>query len=165
MAHLSEEHKKKISEAVKKHLPSTAYKKGSKLTLEQRQKISNALIGNKYNLGNKASPETRRKRSEQTRGAKHWNWRGGVNPINDTIRKSLEYKLWRESVFERDNYTCVWCGDHNYDGRGKTVKLNADHIKPFAFFPELRFAIDNGRTLCVPCHRKTDTYSGRGRKK
>ena len=37
-------------------------------------------------------------------------------------------------------------------------KLNADHIKPFSLFPELRFDLNNGRTLCVECHKKTDTY-------
>lgn len=67
------------------------------------------------------------------------------------IRKSKEYKLWRKAVFERDDYTCIWCGQ-----RGGY--LNADHIKPFALFPELRFAIDNGRTLCVDCHKKTGTW-------
>lgn len=81
-------------------------------------------------------------------------WKGGITPINEKIRKSLEYKLWRTAVFERDNYICVWCKE-----RGK--KLNADHIKPFSLFPELRFAIDNGRTLCIPCHRKTDTFGGK----
>ena len=69
------------------------------------------------------------------------------------IRKSKEYKLWREAVFKRDDYTCIWCGQ-----RGGY--LNADHIKPFALFPELRFAIDNGRTLCVDCHKKTGTWGG-----
>src|SRR3990167_5928513 len=80
------------------------------------------------------------------------NWQGGINPINDTVRKSIEYRLWRTAVFERDNYTCIWGGKEHGN------KLNADHIKSFSLFPELRFAIDNGRTLCSSCHRKTDTY-------
>ena len=69
----------------------------------------------------------------------------------------MEYKLWRKAVFERDNYTCIWCG---YKGN----KLQADHIKPFADYPELRFAIDNGRALCVDCHKKTRTWGGHKKK-
>ena len=34
----------------------------------------------------------------------------------------------------------------------------ADHVKPWALYPELRYDLDNGRTLCVPCHKKTETY-------
>lgn len=82
------------------------------------------------------------------KGEDNPNWRGGVTPINEKIRKLPKYKAWRKSVFERDDYTCVWCGTRGGD-------LNADHIKPFAFFEHLRFDINNGRTLCVPCHRKT----------
>ena len=33
--------------------------------------------------------------------------------------------------------------------------LEADHIKPWAYFPDLRFELDNGRTLCRPCHDTT----------
>jgi len=84
-------------------------------------------------------------------GEKNPNWKGGVSKINNILRHSLEYKLWREAVFKRDNYNCIWCGQVG-------GKLVADHIKPFALFPELRFAIDNGRTLCKNCHKKTDTY-------
>lgn len=88
---------------------------------------------------------------EAVSGEKNHNWRGGVTKEHEKIRKSLEYKLWRKAVFERDDYTCVQC-----NARG--VWIEADHIKQFAYYPELRFDIDNGRTLCKPCHRKTDTW-------
>ena len=90
------------------------------------------------------------------KGENNCNWKGGITPINMKIRGSKEYKLWRTAVFERDDYTCIWCGQVGGE-------LNADHIKPFSLFPELRFAIDNGRTLCEPCHRTTDTYGGKSR--
>lgn len=95
-------------------------------------------------------------------GENHYNWKGGITPLQMKIRNSMEYKLWRNAVFERDNYTCIWCGSRS--GNGKRIALAADHIKPFCDYPELRFAIDNGRTLCNDCHKKTDTYLWKGRK-
>ena len=93
------------------------------------------------------------KRSEAKKGSKNYFWKGGLTQANLLVRNSLEYKFWREAVFKRDNYTCVKCG-----ARGG---INADHIKPFSLFPELRFELTNGRTLCVPCHQNTDTYGTR----
>ena len=78
-----------------------------------------------------------------------WNWKGGVTPLNEKIRHSLEMNQWRRAVFERDNYTCQFCKARN--GNGKKIILNADHIKPFSKFPELRFDVNNGRTLCFEC--------------
>ena len=105
------------------------------------------------------SSETRRKQSDTMKrlghkppimtGKKHWNWKGGVTPDNLLIRHSGEYKIWRTEIFKRDRWTCVECGY-----RSKSSKdIQADHIKPFSLYPELRFDLDNGRTLCVPCHR------------
>lgn len=106
------------------------------------------------------NPEVSDKRSEAQRlrkGPAAANWLGGITPANRLARKTAEYKAWRTAVFERDDYTCQSCG-----ARG--VELHADHIRPFSRFPELRLNLENGRTLCVPCHRLTDTYCGRARK-
>jgi len=111
--------------------------KGNKMTADQRKRISLAHIG--INSGDK-----------------HPNWKGGITSIHEKIRKSFEYEQWRKSVFERDNYTCQLCGEiGDY--------LEADHIKPFAYHPELRLDINNGRTLCHNCHKLTDSYGAKGR--
>lgn len=69
-------------------------------------------------------------------------------------RTSTRYILWRKEVFDRDGYTCQECGI-----RGGV--LNADHIKSWAYYPELRFDRNNGRTLCIDCHRQTESWGGR----
>jgi len=142
----TEESKRKMSKA----------RKGIKLSENHKEKISKSAkkfgIG-KWMKGKKALVETIKKRSlSLPRGKKNHFWKGGVSSVNTKIRSSLKYKLWRKSVFERDNYQCIW------GGKKHGSKLNADHIKSFAYYPELRFDIDNGRTLCVDCHKKTDTY-------
>lgn len=96
----------------------------------------------------------RRHREGVRRGAAHPFWKGGITAENKRIRASLEYRAWREAVFERDDYTCQICGTRG--GR-----LHPDHIKRFSKFPELRFDINNGRTLCESCHKQTPTYGRR----
>jgi hypothetical protein len=90
-------------------------------------------------------------------GVNNPNWAGGVTPINEKIRHSIEYGEWRDAVLKRDNYACVLCGV------GGWGNIHADHIKPFAHYPELRLELSNGRTLCKPCHLKTPTYGNRKR--
>jgi 5-methylcytosine-specific restriction endonuclease McrA len=64
------------------------------------------------------------------------------------IRNVFEVKEWRTSVFHRDDFVCQECGV-----RGG--KLEAHHIKPWRLFRELRHEVNNGITLCRPCHLKT----------
>lgn len=87
----------------------------------------------------------------QMSGDKHHNWQGGKTSIAEKIRKSLDYEEWRNKILERDLYTCQDCGKVG-------GYLNVDHIKPFSLFPELRLDINNGRTLCIPCHKETKSY-------
>lgn len=94
--------------------------------------------------------ETRMKMSESHkalgwRGEKNPAWKGGVSKKNLEVRHSIQMRLWREAVLSRDNFTCQECGVRG--GR-----LHAHHIKPFSCFPEFRFAIDNGKTMCISCH-------------
>lgn len=156
-----------VSEETKQKRKATRLKNGTdkKLSiLYLGRKLTPNWIKNRTlaQKGLKRSVATRIKISIAKKGDKSHTWRGGISKINRTFRqnfnRTLEYKLWRETIFKRDNYTCIWCFK-----RGGV--LNADHIKPFALFPELRLAIDNGRTLCVDCHKKTDTYGGKILKK
>ena len=80
-------------------------------------------------------------------GKNNPNWKGGITPLNAKIRYSREYKKWRDSVYERDNWTCQHCNIRGY-------KLNAHHIKEFKDYPKERFNLSNGLTLCEKCHKR-----------
>jgi len=130
--------------------------KGRKCSEETKQKIRLAQTGKRLSLEcrYKISKSLRQRAVEGLHP-----WKGGMSKVNKEERQlimgSIEYRLWREAVFKRDKFSCVGCGD------SKGGNLHADHIKPFALFPELRFELSNGRTLCAPCHRKTLTYGRR----
>ena len=136
---------------------------GFKMSEETKKKISKANTGNPSMSGKKHSEDTRGKMSGALLRAHHEGrhpaYRGGITPINMAIRTSFQYKLWREAVFKRDNWTCVQCGT----GGMRQNPIQADHIKQFAYFPELRFEVSNGRTLCRGCHMKTDTWGNKSR--
>jgi len=148
-------------------------------TPEWRKERSEATKGEKNSFyGRKHTEETKKKMSLSRKGQtrvftdewrknlslasrgkpKPWcsgenspNWKGGITPINVMIRSSIPYLEWVRKVFQRDNYTCQKCGIRN--GCGKTVHLQAHHIKSFAEYLELRFDVNNGLTLCLDCHK------------
>lgn len=80
-------------------------------------------------------------------GIPYEEWKDFIYNQNDE-RLSLEARQWRSDVLERDNNTCQICYQHGGD-------LNAHHIRRWIDYPELRYDIDNGITLCVDCHFET----------
>ena len=92
-----------------------------------------------------------RHRAHHLMGENSPHWRGGKGTERHKMMGRYEYRIWREAVFARDNWNCQQCNK-----RGGY--LEADHIKPWSLYPELRYAIDNGRTLCRECHKQTDTW-------
>ncbi len=153
---LSDEQKRKISISISKYL--TGKPKPSWV----KKKISNTLLGRPLSKSTKLKmmgrvPWNKNQPFYAIRGAKHWAWDKETKKRHN-LRGRIEYKKWRKLVFERDDYTCQMCGV-----RGG--KLHVDHIKPFVHFPELRLDVKNGRTLCVKCHRQTNTYLWKAIKK
>ena len=141
-----------IGKSVLKGL-ETSRMTGKKHSLETKEKMRLSATGFVH------SEESKKKMSASLRGrntgASNWMWKGGITPENVKIRGSAEMKEWRKAVFTRDDYTCQICKE-----RGGV--LNADHIKRFAHFPELRFELSNGRTLCLTCHKTTNTFGTKG---
>ena len=71
--------------------------------------------------------------------------RGGVDKEHTRIKQTKKYKNWQQAVYKKDKWECQRCGKHG----GNIV---AHHIKLFSEFPKERFNINNGITLCRPCH-------------
>lgn len=65
-----------------------------------------------------------------------------INRRNSEITK---IKIWRDSIFERDNYTCDIC-------KSTGGKIQAHHLNGWSYFKEERFNLENGITLCKKCH-------------
>jgi hypothetical protein len=101
-----------------------------------------------WNKGKKLSEEHVKKLVIARKRVPIRNWKGGITPINNHIRGSLEYKLWSDSVLNRDGNRCKKCG-YSF-----VSKLVAHHILNFSSHIELRFAIDNGITFCRDCHKE-----------
>ncbi len=69
-----------------------------------------------------------------------------VSDENKKARLCVEYKIWREQVYERDAYQCKRCLD------SKWWNLAPHHILNFSSHIELRYDINNWITLCNDCH-------------
>lgn len=165
-AKVSEKDKRKRVEGIRKYYDNGGVgpMTGKITSKKTREKISEAL------KGKIVSEETRRKLSEvnkgKNKGEKSGNWKGGITRFAYQIRNLSECKYWKKKVFGRDYYTCQYSGVKS--GNGKTVYLEAHHIKSFskileennittikqALECEELWNINNGITLSKEAHKK-----------
>lgn len=135
--------------------------KGHKASEEQKRKQSIAMKGRPSNWKGKHPTEETRKRMSASALKRyedkknHPRWKGGVSRDIHGGKENIE---WRSRVFERDNWTCQTC-------HIRGVYLEAHHIKSWKDYPELRFNLENGVTLCKECHSLTDNYKGKANRK
>lgn len=156
----TEEAKKKCSEAQKKRWAEGKYKNRVTISEETKKKIKNTLMTGKY-LNcfscNKKIYVTKSKLKTNKRfycsrecsfkgnsGENNYNWKGGYPEYKH--QNNRFYKRWREKVFKRDDYTCQICSK-----RG--CHIHPHHKMSYTFYPNARYDVNNGVTLCVKCHR------------
>lgn len=135
---LSEE--KKSKKGVALNTGRTHFKKGQKAW----NKGTRGLMG-AWNKGRKLSPEHVEKLRQCNIGRRPWNKVGDGITAQTKLERAKFRATMVDIVFARDNYTCLFCDQ--YSGH-----LHVDHIKAWADYPELRFELENCRTLCRACH-------------
>lgn len=150
---------KRVSEGLKKYFANNTEARerlaklrvGKKANLDTRIKLSRAHKGLKNTLGHKMMDESKKRMSEahQKRiSLGLWkNQHGGIKRYNGTLKKSSKnHEKWSKQVKDRDKWVCR-IADVNCDGR-----LEAHHILPWSKYPELRYQINNGITVCQHHH-------------
>jgi len=148
----SEENKKRISslhkgkkvskETLKKmSLSSPKVWLGKKFSEEHKKKIGIS------NLGKKMSADAIRKMKESKRGENHWRWYKDRTKLKkQEDRRTSAVHEWRKNIYERDNWEC------RINNKECNGRIEAHHILNWVDYPELRYDINNGVTLCKYHH-------------
>lgn len=87
------------------------------------------------------------------RGKEHFNWKDKVTH-NERLsqRSTRENKDWVRSVLERDGFVCQICGI--------TDNLEVHHLYSYKHYPEYRFDLANGVTMCEKDHKDFHGWMG-----
>lgn len=132
----------------RKGLPSPM--KGKKHSLETIKQMSESKKGQiAWNKGIKCPWTTERnlRDNPKRKGENHWKWISDrTKIIPKQKRNDYAYKEWRKNVWLRDNWRCKIA---NPDCKGR---IEAHHILGWTEYPELRYQVNNGITLCHTHH-------------
>lgn len=87
---------------------------------------------------------------DKLRGENNYQWK---TDREETGRNTPEYREWRRKVLERDEHICQKCGETYWS-------MTAHHIINYSEESKMRYVVDNGVTLCRPCHTEFHTQFG-----
>jgi hypothetical protein len=95
-------------------------------------------------------PWNKGKKCPNVSGDKHWKWISDRSKVKcNNLRNDPAYQVWVKSVKKRDDNKCK-LKDENCSGYNIV-----HHIYGWAEYPELRYNINNGITLCQAHHPRT----------
>ena len=131
--------------------------KKTMLKKEVRDKIRQAQQTEEYKMKQSISKTGKKNGMYGVRGEKSPRWNNNLTDYERVVgRKTIKDTIWREKVYEKDNYTCVVCGDN----RGGN--LNAHHLYSHNRYIDKRYDVNNGVTLCEACHKAFHDKYGYG---
>ena len=136
---LTFETKQKISETLKKHIRTLEHGKNISKSLKTSTKAQKLQF-------KKGKENPAYGKGDLQKGSLNPNWKGGRTNLNQKLRNAPQYRIWRNTCMERDCFKCTNCGAKGY--------LHVHHIKEISTHPELIWVVENGKTVCVPCHEK-----------
>src|SRR3990167_10895244 len=137
----------------KSRLGQIGFNKGKKFPQNSGEKNSNWKGGWKNNLPkcldckiglkNMYAKRCAKCHSASIAGKNHYLWIEDRNLLKKSdTRRTTAYSEWRINVYKRDKFKCR-IADNNCKGR-----IEAHHILSWKNYPELRYEINNGITLC-----------------
>lgn len=146
--------------------PQQGFQKGNRFYENPKSIASRFKKGQESWIKGKKNPKARNNPQVFKKGERPHNWKGGISPFRTSIRSSVQYRIWRNDVFRKDDWTCQIC-------KIRGTYLEADHYpklfshimneykidtKEKALLCSELWDIENGRTLCKQCHK---TYGKR----
>ncbi len=129
------------------HRGADHYRFGKTVSAEVKEKIRKTKTGVKTGPH---SPEWNERISKSQiglqAGSKHPRWQGGITSENVALKAQRRYRKWSLDVRERAGNKCSVCGTEK--------DLVAHHIHSWRVYPELRYSVENGLSMCRRCHAK-----------
>lgn len=159
----SERQKKVAAETGRKTGPLN---KGRKRSEETKAKMRKARAGKKPALGMKHTDQWKAGQSARSMGhvvtaktrkkislAHHRRYGTVPNPNKPTQK---ELGRWAYEVLKGDHATCQICGFV----KDKRKSVVAHHVFSKSKHPALALSVNNGITICVPCHKEEHRLNG-----
>lgn len=126
-------------------------------TKEARDNLRAIMNTDEYKAKISAANKGQRNGMYMRTGEQHHNYNPNLSDEERRrFRKHYQDKTFRKEVFERDSYICQACG---YD---KGHILEAHHLDSWDKYPEKRYDLNNGVTLCKSCHKDFHMKYGYG---
>lgn len=95
------------------------------------------------------------------RGKEHYRYNENITDEERMMSRdmNMEYRIWRNGVYQNNNYTCDVCGNTRQCGN----RVVAHHLYAWGEYPDKRLDISNGIVMCEDCHKEFHKIYGYGK--